>query len=446
MSVTDKKAFKNKICDIIDGRTEDITAIGDAIRKNPELGYKEFRTADLSARIMKSAGLTVESGLAVTGVKGRLVGKHHGPTIALIGEMDALPAPDHPWADPETGVSHNCGHDAQIAGLLGAVFGLTAAGIAPNISGTIIFLCVPAEEYVYMDFREGLVKEGMIAYLGGKQELIRLGQFDDVDLSLMIHVHSSADYPTVAVAESSNGFVVKKARFLGKSAHAGVAPHQGINALNAAHLAIAAIHAQRETFRDEDAVRVHPIITRGGDSVNAVPSEVWLETFVRARTAEAMQNASDKVDRSIRAGAMAIGAGVEIKTMPGYLPMGNNPELGDILGENSRALFGKNAFGRVPHRSGSTDMGDLSQIMPALHPYLAGATGSPHGDNWQLVDRSRVYIRIAKLMAMTAVDLLWGKAEAARSILKHHQPTFTREQYTAILNSWSKIDTYDKPE
>lgn len=446
MNVTNKKTFKNKICDIIDERKEDITAIGDAVRKNPELGYKEFKTADLSSRIMKSAGLSVESGLAVTGVKGRLTGKRSGPTVALIGEMDALPAPGHPLADPETGVSHNCGHDAQIAGLLGAVIGLTAARITANISGTIIFLCVPAEEYVDIDFREGLVKKGMITYLGGKQELIRLGHFDDVDLSLMVHIHSSADYPTVAVAESSNGFIVKKVRFLGKAAHAGVVPHQGINALNAAHLAIAAIHAQRETFQDEDAVRVHPIITRGGDSVNVVPSEVWLETFVRARTAKAMLDASDKVDRSIRAGALAIGAGVEIKTMPGYLPMGNNPGLRDILGENSRTLFGKNAFGRVPHRSGSTDMGDLSQIMPALHPYLAGATGSPHSDNWQIDDRSRVYTRLAKLMAMTAVDLLWDKAETARSILKHYRPTFTREQYTAQLKSWSKIDTYSTPK
>ena len=162
MNVTNKKTFKNKICDIIDERKEDITAIGDAVRKNPELGYKEFKTADLSSRIMKSAGLSVESGLAVTGVKGRLTGKRSGPTVALIGEMDALPAPGHPLADPETGVSHNCGHDAQIAGLLGAVIGLTAAGITANISGTIIFLCVPAEEYVDIDFREGLVKKGMI--------------------------------------------------------------------------------------------------------------------------------------------------------------------------------------------------------------------------------------------------------------------------------------------
>lgn len=446
MTVTGKKALKTKICDIIDGRTKDITAIGDTIRRNPELGYKEFRTADLSVRIMEKAGLSIESGLAVTGVKGRFAGKHPGPTIALIGEMDALPTAGHPWADPKTGVSHSCGHDAQIAGLLGAVLGLTAAGIAPYIAGTIIFFCVPAEEYVDIDFRERLVKEGMISYLGGKQELIRLGHFDDVDLSLMIHIHSSADYPTVAVAESSNGFVVKKVRFLGRSAHAGVAPHQGINALNAAHLALAAIHAQRETFRDEDSVRVHPIITRGGDSVNAVPSEVWLETFVRARTAEAMQDASDKVDRSIRAGAMAIGAGVEIKTIPGYLPMTNNPELTDVFGANSRALFGDHAFGLVPHRSGSTDMGDLSQIMPALHPYLAGAVGSPHGESWQLIDRSAVYTKVAKLMAMTAVDLLWGDAEAARSILRHHQSAFSREAYIALLDSWSSVDMYHRPK
>ena len=445
MTVNSKKALKTKICDIIDGQTKDITAIGDAIRRKPELGYKEFQTADLSVRIMEKAGLSVESGLAITGVKGRLAGKRHGPAIALIGEMDALPAPDHPWADPETGVSHNCGHDAQVAGLLGAVLGLTAAGVAPYIAGTIIFFCVPAEEYVDIEFREGLQKEGLISYLGGKQELIKLGFFDNVNLSLMIHIHSSADFPTVAVAESSNGFVVKKVRFIGRSAHAGLAPHQGINALNAAHLAIAAIHAQRETFQDSDSVRVHPIITRGGDSVNTVPSEVWLEMFVRARTEEAIRDASEKVDRSLRAGAMALGAGVEIKTIPGYLPMTNNPELTDVFGANSRALLGDDAFGLVPHRSGSTDMGDLSQIMPALHPYLAGAVGSPHGKSWQLADRSAVYTKVAKLMAMTAVDLLWGDAEAARSILRNHQTAFTREAYMALLDSWSKVEMYGEP-
>jgi len=446
MTVTDKNSLKTKICKVIDGRAKDIAAIGDSIRKNPELGYKEFRTADLAAGIMDSAGLSIESGLAVTGVKGRLAGKQPGPTLALIGEMDALPSPDHPMADKDTGVAHACGHDAQIAGLLGAVFGLTASGVAPFLAGAITFFCVPAEEYVDIDFRESLVKKGTITHLGGKQELIRLGHFDDVDLSLMIHIHSTADYPTVAIAESSNGFVVKKVRFLGKSAHAGVAPHQGINALNAAHLALAAINAQRETFQDSDAVRVHPIITRGGDSVSTVPSEVWLETFVRARTAGAIRDASAKVDRSLRAGAMALGAGVEIKTIPGYLPMTNNPELTKVFGANSRALFGDDAFDLVPHRSGSTDMGDLSQIMPALHPYLAGAVGSPHGENWQLVDRSAVYTKLAKLMALTAVDLLWGDAETARSILRHHQTAFTREEYIALLNSWSNVDVFGGPE
>ena len=167
---------------------------------------------------------------------------------------------------------------------------------------------------------------------------------------------------------------------------------------------------------------------------------------MRARTAEAMQDASDKVDRSIRAGAMAIGAGVEIKTIPGYLPMTNNPELTHVFGANSRALFGEHAFGLVPHRSGSTDMGDLSQIMPALHPYLSGAVGSPHGESWQLVDRSAVYTKVAKLMAMTAVDLLWGDAEAARNVLRHHQSAFSREAYIALLDSWSSVDMYHRPK
>ena len=126
--------------------------------------------------------------------------------------------------------------------------------------------------------------------------------------------------------------------------------------------------------------------------------------------------------------------------------MTNSPELMKVFGANSRALFGDDAFDLVPHRSGSTDMGDLSQIMPALHPYLAGAVGSPHGDSWQLVDRSVVYTNLAKLMAMTAVDLLWGDAESARSILRHHQAAFTREEYIALLDSWSNVDMFGGPD
>ena len=124
----------------------------------------------------------------------------------------------------------------------------------------------------------------------------------------MIHTHSDQTMKKAGVAESSNGFVSKLIRFVGRAAHSGGSPHLGINALNAAQIAINAMHAQRETFRDGDAIRVHPIITKGGDIVNVVPAEVTMETYVRGRTKEAILDANVKVDRALRAGALAVGA------------------------------------------------------------------------------------------------------------------------------------------
>ena len=110
-----------------------------------------------------------------------------GPTVALMGELDALLVPDHPRANPETGAAHACGHNAQIAGLLGAAAGLSADGVAEQLSGNVGFFAVPAEEYVEINYRLGLVKQGKTSFLTGKQELIELGLFDDVDMALMCH-------------------------------------------------------------------------------------------------------------------------------------------------------------------------------------------------------------------------------------------------------------------
>ena len=149
--------------------------------------------------------------------------------------------------------------------MVGAAYGLVAAGVSEELAGEIAFFAVPAEEYVEIDYRLGLVGEGKIAFLGGKPELVELGHFDDVDMAVMIHTKSSAQTEeAVGIAHSSNGFLAKNVRFIGRAAHAGVAPEKGVNALSAATLALSAIDAQRETFRDQDCVRVHPIITKGG--------------------------------------------------------------------------------------------------------------------------------------------------------------------------------------
>ena len=147
---------------------------------------------------------------------------------------------------------------------------------------------------------------------------------------------------------------------------------RGINALYAANIALAAINAQRETFSDDDTVRIHPILTRGGDLVNVIPNDVRLETMVRGKTAEAIDDAAMKVDRALKAGAMALGAEVEITTLPGYMPLVNNPAMAGMFKGNFLTMYGEDEWEQSGHRTGSTDMGDVSHIMPALHPYVSG--------------------------------------------------------------------------
>src|SRR5262249_52558150 len=162
--------------------------------------------------------------------------------------------------------------------------------------------------------------QGQLEFLGGKQELIKLGEFDDVDLAMLVHGTPRAEERLLSIASGSNGLVAKYIRFIGRAAHAGGSPHLGINALNAATLALTAIQFQRETSRADDSIRVHPTIPRGGDVVNIIPSEARMETFVRGRDLEAYVDAARKVDRALRAGAYAVGAKVEITTLAGYAP------------------------------------------------------------------------------------------------------------------------------
>jgi len=444
--MSSKEALKAKICDAIDRRQPDIEAIGDGIMAHPELGFKEFDTAKLVSETMEQFGIPHETGLAITGVKGVLKGKKPGPTVALLGELDSVLVGDHPDADSNTGAAHACGHNAQIAGLMGAMMGLIDTGAADELAGSIVFFAVPAEEYVEVEYRLGLVKQGKLRYLGGKPELIHLGHFDDVDMAVMIHTHSTSELKKTAVAESSNGCIVKLIRYLGLAAHAGAVPHQGINALYAAQIALSAINAQRETFREKDFIRVHPIITKGGDIVNVIPAEVRLETYVRGRTNEAIMAVNEKVDRALRAGAMAMGAKVEIQTLPGYMPLKNDATLKTLYLENARALFGEEECCEVGHRTGSTDMGDISHIMPALHPFMSGATGPAHSARYRIDDKEMLYRAPAKALATLAVDLLHGDAARAKMVMENHRPEMTKAAYLDFQDKVFQVETYDGGE
>ncbi len=441
-----KEELKARVCQVIDTRREQIIEIGERIFKEPELGFKEFKTSKLVAETMAEFGLPHQTELGITGVKGELDSGRPGPALALMGELDTLLLPDHPQADPETGAAHACGHNAQVAGMLGAMMGLADAKVLENLAGKISFLAVPAEEFVEVEYRMGLVREGQLEFLGGKPELIRLGHFDDIDISMMIHTHSlppdAERYKKVLVGESSNGCVVKMIRYTGRAAHAGSAPHRGINALAAAQVALAAINAQRETFKDDDTIRIHPIITKGGELVNVVPSEVRLETYVRGKTTKAIMDANMKLDRALRAGAMALGAEVRIETIPGYMPLMNDPELTDFFKENSIELFGEDEFRSGGHGTGSTDMGDISRIMPALHPGVAGGGGTSHGNDFKIADKDLAYVAPAKLLAMTAIDLLWNKAEKAKEVLDNYKPEMTKTEYLEYQRNIFKTEVY----
>ena len=438
-----KEQVKREILAAIDRRAEQIIGLGEQIGRHPELGFKEIKTARLVEETFARLGLVPRAGLALTGVRAEARGSADGPTLGLLGELDGLVVSHHPLADPATGATHACGHNAQIAGLLGAAMGLVEAQAMRALAGRIVFFAVPAEEYGDIEWRVDQARLGKLEFLEGKPELLRLGHFDDVDLAMMIHTTARPEDRKAVVGVSNNGCIVKSVRYLGRAAHAGGAPDRGINALYAANIGLAAINAIRETFRDEDTIRVHPIITHGGSQVNVIPAEVRIETHVRGKTVEAILDAEVKVDRALRAGALAVGAKVEIATLPGSLPLYNNEAMAKIFRENAVGLVGEGEFVSGGHRTGSTDMGDLANVIPALHPYMGGARGGHHAADFEIADPRLAYLDSAKALALTAVDLLWDSGALAREVLRTSRPRMTKEEYLKFQRGLHRHEIFD---
>lgn len=436
-------ALKQAVNEAIDAQRREIIALGESILRDPETGFNEHRTARKTASELRQLGIEVETGLALTGVKGRLSCHQSGPSLAVLGELDSLVVSEHPLANPETGAAHACGHNAQIASMVGAARGLVASGATEHLAGEIIFMGVPAEEFIEIEDRKKRRVDCELEFLLGKAELVAKGHFDDVDAAMMIHTIADSGSRSILV-DSSNGAVIKRITFRGRAAHAGAIPQLGVNALNAANIALMSIGLQRETFWERDSIRIHPIITKGGDAVSVVPSEVCVETFIRGATTAAILDANDKVDRCLRAGALAVGAEVEIETIPGYLPQINNSEMGELFGRNVEDLFGSDQFVTGGHRTSSTDMGDIAHLMPVIHPYVLGATGLIHGETWQIDDVENAYINPAKLLAMTVIDLLHGQAEAASQIIDSYDAPMSKSDYLQYQRKLFSTTTYNE--
>ena len=437
-----KEELKKEVQRAMDARRDEIDRVTERLLKGCELGFREYKTAKYLNELYEKMGYKFERGLALTGMKSIVEGKAgSGPRIAVIGELDGLPIPDHPDANPETGAVHACGHNAQSAMVVAIAMALKDTDIMDYLSGSVALFHVPAEELAELDFRLNLIKEGKLQYLVGKPEMMRLGSFDDIDMAMMVH-NTGADMK-FGIGCTLNGSFIKSVTYYGKAAHAATYPQWGINALNAAGIAFNGIHAQRETFRDEDAVRIHWILSEGGMGVNVIPSETQIDMMVRAKETTPLADANMKVDRALKAGAMAVGARVRIETRPGTGATLLYPELDDVFKENGELLMGEGSVEKMPHKTGSTDLGDLSQIMPAIMPFIGGAIGQGHQTDFHIGDIDNSVIMPAKAMAMSLIDLLYDGASKGNQILENSNPPMTKDQYLNFLSGINKVEEFD---
>lgn len=408
----------------------------DYIWANPEIGYKEWKTHKYLKDAFEALGYELTEAGNIPGFVTTLDTGHPGPTVLVFGEMDGLIIPEHPEADPETGAVHACGHCCQVAALLGLAAGLKEPGALDEMSGKIMLCAVPAEELIDLEGRMQMRKDGLIKYFGGKPEFLYRGLLDGADLAFMVHT-SSSKLPSYAGCNGgSNGMMAKTVCFEGVSAHAGGSPHKGVNALYAANLALNAINALRETFQDNDHIRVHPVITCGGTSVNAIPDRVTLESYIRGATMEQISMVNTKVNRAIAASAAAMGANVRITDLPGYWPRNYSVPFVELFIEAMGHVFENVKYTPSGWSTGCSDMGDISAVMPAVHPFAGGSTGSAHGIDYKITDPDTACVSVAKSQLIALKLLLENDAVKAKEIVATYEPAMkSKEEYFAFVDS-----------
>lgn len=421
--------LKERVRAEIEAHAGEIIAFSEDVMRQPEPGYAEHATAAKVVEWFDRLGIAYRDQLALTGVKAVLRGRANGPTVGLLGELDAVLVPGHPLADPTTDAAHACGHNAMLAAMLGAGLGLRT--VMSELTGNVALFAVPAEEFTEVDRRLALRADGRLEFPVGKAELLRLGEFDDIDLAMLVHT-GGEDSPRFSVGNTMNGAVIKRVRFTGKAAHTGGRPWLGVNAFKAATLAVQAIDAQRDTFPDGEAVRVNPVMTQVDAVPGVVPGNAKLEVLIRGRTLDVLKEICAKVDRALRAGALALNTGLEIETLLAYLPLTPDPRLDDVLTANAATVVGEDGIARGGHRGACTDMGDLGHVIPVSHPTASGGVGSVHGTEYQVTDHRQAAVEPAIYMAMSVIDLLTNDAAEARRIIAEYGPRRSLDDYLAL--------------
>ena len=366
--------------------TPQLLASSHDIHANPELAFREHRACARLSDELEAGEFTVERGDGglLTASRAEYSGGEPGPTIAILAEYDALP-----------GIGHACGHNVIATSALGAGLAISQAGL--KFPGTLLIVGTPAEEGG-----------------GGKILLAEAGVFKDVDLAYMLHPSQTNMVRRGSLANSRVEIV-----FHGRAAHAAGAPDLGINALEAVIQTFVSLNARRLHMRDD--ARVHGIITDGGRAVNIIPDRAAARFSVRARDRAYQRRLMEMVRQCAESGALATGARLEWTETRGYSNMVPNNVIADTFSKHLSATGRRVDEPRPNQRMGSTDMGDISQIMPAIHAYLSisppsvanhtleftEAAGSPDGD--------KAVIDGGLTMALTAADFFADPSLVARA-------------------------------
>lgn len=426
--------FLERITEAVEKHRQLILDAERFIWQHPETGYKEFETTKYLEEKYRELGYELVKPDDITGFYTVIDTGREGPEILILGELDSVICPSHPESDPQTGAVHACGHNVQSAALLGIAAALKEDGMLDTLCGRIKLCAVPAEELLEIEYRSQLKAEGKIKFFGGKTEFLSRGFFDTSDIAFMVHASGA-----FTCRKGMIGCITKKISYKGKSAHAGGAPWDGINALYAANCGLNAVNAIRETFKEPDRIRIHPIVTHGGEIVNAIPELVTIESYVRGSTFDAIMDANKKMNRALCGAALSLGANIEIVDNPGYAPLINDQNMIDVVADAAKLTFdgSKYSFSVTDHVStGCTDMGDISCVMPAVHPYSAGATGTTHGNNYYVTDPVAACVESAKWQLNMLFILLRNNAERAKKVIAEFKPRFeSKKAYLDYINS-----------
>lgn len=382
MSERTNSAQKDKIIYAAEQLSPAMNDLALSLHQHPELSFAEHRSAAELIKPLREAGFSIETGTGGLETAFRASWKQGtgGPTIAFLAEYDALPE-----------LGHACGHNLIGTASVAAALALKAANVEFN--GCIEVIGTPAEE------------DG-----GGKIIMVEKGVFDDVDAAMMFHPRERNMVLRGALACHDSTF-----KFFGKPAHAASAPQQGISALDAVIHTFNAINALRQFFTDD--VRVHGIITHGGSAANIVPAYAEAKFILRAATVGGLSEVRRKVYAAVNGAAEMSGARVEIGEGLIYAERNNNLALAANFTDNL-ALLGVESYD--PPKSGgvgSSDIGNVSQVTAAIHPYLRIGDVTPHTPEFAAAAGSAVGLRAmltaAKALAMTAYDLCHDEAQLA---------------------------------